>query len=79
MNQPTTQPDRILRMPDVTRQLGICRSTVYQKLDAKGRHFDPDFPRPVKLGASSVGWLSSEIEQWIKNLSKATNQQQPSK
>jgi len=26
-----------------------------------------EFPKPVKLGPKSVGWLESEIADWQKN------------
>jgi prophage regulatory protein len=48
----------VLRREDVERATGLPRSTLYD-LVAKGR-----FPRPIRLGARSVGWLESEILAW---------------
>ncbi len=45
----------ILRLPDVKRQTGLSRSTIYLRI-SEGR-----FPRPVSLGANSVGWPEYEI------------------
>ena len=50
---------RILRRPDVETQTGLSRSTIYDLMKAK------KFPKPVPLGEKSVGWLESEIENWI--------------
>lgn len=52
--------DCILRWPQVQERAGICRSHAH-KLAAQG-----DFPRPIKLGARSSGWLESEIDAWLE-------------
>lgn len=50
---------RILRLPNVLDRTGLSRSTVYQRV-SEGR-----FPKPVSLGARAVGWVESDIEEWI--------------
>ncbi len=50
---------RILRLPNVLDRTGLSRSTVYQRV-SEGR-----FPRPVSLGDRAVGWVESDIEEWI--------------
>ena len=52
----------ILRMPAVVAMTGISRSRIYV---AMGRATDP-FPRPIRLGPNSVGWLKSEVVEWIR-------------
>ena len=52
-------PRRILRLPNVLDRTGLSRSTVYQRV-TEGR-----FPRPVSLGARAVGWIETEVEEWI--------------
>ena len=52
--------NQILRLPDVMRLTGLAKSTVYQKI------VESDFPRSIKLGARSVGWLESEVNDWIE-------------
>ncbi len=52
--------DRILRRPAVEEKSGYSRSTIYEEM-SKG-----NFPRPVKIGARAVGWLESEICEWIE-------------
>jgi len=51
----------ILRRPDVERATGLARSTIYEMI-ADGR-----FPKPVSLGARSVGWLETEVAAWQKD------------
>jgi prophage regulatory protein len=50
----------ILRLPAVKAAIGISRSTIYLWI-AEGA-----FPRPVSLGARAVGWLQSDIEEWLR-------------
>jgi prophage regulatory protein len=58
----------ILRRKQVEARTGLSRSTIYAKLKHNPRRpgdFDPTFPKPVSVGARAVGWLESEIEQWL--------------
>jgi prophage regulatory protein len=50
---------RILRRPDVEAATGLSRSTLYSLIARS------EFPKPVPLGPASVGWLDSEIQDWI--------------
>jgi len=52
---------RILRLPEVIKNTGLKRSTIYKLMAAQ------DFPIQISLGAKSVGWLESDIENWILN------------
>ena len=49
----------ILRCKQVQARTGLARSTIY--LNIKGG----TFPRPVPLGPRAVGWLESEVSDWI--------------
>ena len=53
-------PTRILRMPEVEARTGLSRSTI-NVLRRQGR-----FPQPVRVGARALGWIESEIEEWIR-------------
>lgn len=57
----TETPDRILRINAVLERTGLCRSTLYRKMD-KGT-----FPRNIKLSDRCAGWRESAIAEWIKN------------
>ena len=50
---------RILRLAVVIESTGLARSTIY-KLIGEGA-----FPKPVPLVGRSVGWLESEVNDWI--------------
>ena len=52
-------PRKILRLPVVLDRTGLSRSTVYLRV-TEGR-----FPRPVSLGTRAVGWIETEVEEWI--------------
>lgn len=56
----TRVPGRVLQLPEVVDRTGLSRNTIYVRLD-QGR-----FPRPVSLGTRSVGWLESEVDEWIR-------------
>lgn len=53
------QPLNIMRLPTVMQRTGLARSTIYQML---GRGL---FPRPINLGERAVGWLTSEVDEWL--------------
>ena len=52
-------PSMILRLPAVKQRTGLSRSSIYLRV-AQGV-----FPRPVSLGGRAVGWVESEVEDWI--------------
>ncbi|QJT18118.1 AlpA family phage regulatory protein [Aeromonas sp. 1805] len=63
-----TQPRvKVLRMPAVEDKLGVARSTVYDWLNPNSPRYDPTLPRPRHLGKQSVGWIESELDEWILN------------
>lgn len=49
----------ILRLRSVKVRTGLSRSSIYA-LIADGR-----FPRQISLGTRSVGWIESEVEDWL--------------
>ncbi len=53
-------PMRIIRLKDVIESTGIARSTIY-KLVGEG-----EFPKPVPLVGRTVGWVESEVQEWIQ-------------
>jgi prophage regulatory protein len=54
------EPTRILRRAEIEARFGLKRSTIYDAVKAG------TFPAPIHLGARAVGWIESEIEQWIE-------------
>ena len=70
MMNPTTQSSttsthparqqRILRLPEVKAKTGFGRSTIYALMANR------EFPLSIRIGARAVGWLESDIDQWIE-------------
>lgn len=56
---------KILRMSALTAKLGIARSTIYDWLDPKSPRYDATFPKQRRLGQQSVGWIETDVDQWI--------------
>ena len=47
-----------LRLPKVKAVTGLSKSTLYELIRANS------FPAPVRLGARTVAWVASEVNQW---------------
>jgi prophage regulatory protein len=52
-----SNPERLLRLPEVISQTGLNRNSIYQI---------EDFPKPIKIGARATAWVQSEVQEWIK-------------
>ena len=63
-----TPLSRVIRMKELISLLGLSRSTIYEKINPKSERYDPSFPKKIKLGASSIGWLEHDIKNWLVNL-----------
>jgi prophage regulatory protein len=50
----------ILRLPAVKTRVGLSRSAIYLAVSRA------EFPRPVRLTERAVGWLESEISDWLR-------------
>jgi prophage regulatory protein len=60
------EPDeKILRKLAVIEKVGLSGPTIWRR-EQKG-----DFPKRISLGGASVGWLQSEVDQWVRQ--KAEN------
>lgn len=51
---------KVLRASELTERLGISATTIW-RLRREGT-----FPPPRRLSAQAVGWLESEIDDWLK-------------
>ena len=58
---------RILRIKEVATKLAIGKSTIYDWINPKSPRYDPSFPKPIKLGGNSIGWVSTMIDDWLTN------------
>ena len=50
---------RVLRLKNVCDRTGLSRSSIYLKMSQN------EFPKPIRLGKRSVGWLEADIQVWI--------------
>ncbi|MBA1300145.1 AlpA family transcriptional regulator [Pseudomonas carnis] len=50
---------RIVRLKEVMDSTGLARSTIYKYIG------EGTFPKPVSLGERCVGWVESEVHDWI--------------
>lgn len=60
---------RVLRRPEVEERVGLARSTLYKLIGLK------QFPEPIRLGTNAVGWLESDIEEWLASRQRGTRVQ----
>jgi len=50
---------KLIRLHQVMEMTGLGRSTIYKYISESW------FPKPVPLVGRSVGWVESEINEWI--------------
>jgi prophage regulatory protein len=60
----------MLRRPEVEARTGLARSTIYLRVS------QGTFPKPVSLGGRAVGWVESEIEDWLRRQVEASRGQE---
>ena len=52
-------PQRLIRLPEVIRQTGLARSSIYDGIRTGA------FPKPVPLCGRNVAWVELEVGRWI--------------
>lgn len=60
--------DAILRLPAVKSRTGLSRSSIYAKMQVD------EFPKSISIGIRAVGWIESDIQQWITYRVKASRE-----
>jgi prophage regulatory protein len=58
--------ERILRQPEVEARVGLSRTTLW-RLEKSG-----DFPLRRRVLSNTIGWLESEVDEWIAGRPVAT-------
>ena len=58
----------VIKLPEVVRRTTLSKASIYVFIK------DGRFPRPIPLGARSVVFLESEIDQWIRTRVEMRNQ-----
>lgn len=51
--------EKIIRLPKLSETVGLSPTSIWRR-EKLG-----EFPKRIKIGARSVGWLESEIDAWI--------------
>ena len=57
-----TQNTKLIRLPAVIERTGYSRSWIYELIKQK------QFPQPIKIGSRAVGFIESEIEEFLQEL-----------
>lgn len=52
---------KVLKRPHVESITGLSRSSIYAKMD------NGTFPKAIKLSERSVGWIESEVQEWLNS------------
>ena len=52
---------RVLRFPELHKKVGLCRSQIW-RMEQQG-----DFPKSIKLGANSRGWIEADVDAWLQS------------
>lgn len=68
--------DRILRASKVIDLLGISKSTFYEWQNPKSKYYIATFPKKIQIGSNSVGYLESDINNYILSLLERHNQKE---
>lgn len=64
-NPSESNPQRLLRLPEVTARVGLGKSSIYEGVKAG------TFPAPVKISRRAVCWDSWAVQNWITERIKA--------
>ena len=57
--------NQIITIKEVIQFTSISRAKIYEMIKADSKYYDPDFPKPVRLSESRIGWSAWEVNQWI--------------
>lgn len=57
---------RVIRINRLQVMLGLSRSTIYERIKPRSKWFDPDFPKPFKIGSYAVGWDLREVIAFVE-------------
>ena len=57
--------ERVIRKPELLAIIGLSDPTIW-RMEKDGR-----FPKRLRLGGNSCGWLESEVDGWLKERAAA--------
>lgn len=62
MSDAEQRPDRLIRIDEVKRRVGLGKSMIYRLIQ------EDRFPAPYKLSPFASRWSDSEITAWIDDV-----------
>lgn len=62
---------RLLRLKHVCALMGVSRSTIYNWIREKSRWYIPEFPKPIRIGKTAIGWQEDEIARYLRQAPRA--------
>ncbi|MBW3796283.1 AlpA family phage regulatory protein [Aeromonas hydrophila] len=62
---------KVLRIKDLINKIGMSRSTIYDWLNPKSPRYDETFPKPFKIGQSSIAWFEHDVDSWLIHRSQS--------
>ncbi len=67
MEKNTAQRQRVIRKPELLNMVGLSDPTIW-RMEREG-----SFPKRLRLGGNSCGWLESEVTNWLSERMEARN------
>lgn len=62
MSEPQTRPERLIKLPEVSRRVGLGKTMIYG-LIREGR-----FPAHYKISDYAARWSEQEVVAWIDDM-----------
>ena len=62
MDEPPMLPERLIKLDEVIRRVGLGRSMIY-RLISQGK-----FPAPYKLSPGASRWSEQDVVAWINDV-----------
>ncbi|WP_372880291.1 helix-turn-helix transcriptional regulator [Psychromonas sp.] len=59
---------RLIKLQEVIHTTGLGRSSIYKFME------EGEFPKSISLGARTIAWQQSDIQEWIQKKISARNQ-----
>ncbi len=69
--EPTPNGLSLIRLPKLLQRVPKSKAWIYQSIK------EGSFPAPINIGARSVAWVESEIDDWIKARIQSSRRRHP--
>ncbi|MGG4606320.1 helix-turn-helix transcriptional regulator [Paenalcaligenes sp. Me131] len=67
-NLPLNEGYRILCIKEVCMLLQRSKSMLYEDMNPNSKYYKPNFPKPIKKSARSIGWKAADVYAYIDSL-----------